>query len=93
MIPALSKSAFNVANKNFLVTGGSQGLGLAISQALVKCGASRIGLMARTRSKGEAAAAKLSSLGDATVTFHETDISDPKSIETSFGAAIEELGR
>lgn len=44
------------ANKHVLITGGSEGLGLALAKQLVAQGA-RVSLVARTMSKLEAAAA------------------------------------
>ena len=94
MIPPLSTPAFSVLSKRILVTGGSQGLGYAIAASLMKAGAKHVGIMARTRAKGEAAALQLSALGGdgASASFYETDISCPTSIATSFSSAISDMG-
>jgi NAD(P)-dependent dehydrogenase (short-subunit alcohol dehydrogenase family) len=89
--PPLSAPTFDVSGCNFIVTGGSQGLGLEIARQLVKTGASKIAILSRTRSKGEVAAAELS-CGTCTVCFVEADMADPESIQAAAAEAIEVLG-
>jgi len=63
---------------------------LEIARQLLDCGAARLVLMSRTRSKGEAAAAQLG--GDSCVaTFVETDISDVASLQSSMELAAKAL--
>merc|ERR1739848_63822 len=57
--PPLSTPTFDVSGCNFIVTGGTQGLGLEIAHQLRKVGARKIALLSRTRSKGQAAVAEL----------------------------------
>merc|ERR1711904_607354 len=83
--PPLSVPSFDVSGCHYIVTGGSQGLGLEIAQQLKKLGASKIAILARTRSRGEAAAAQLTS-GTCTTYFVEADMANPKSLA---GAAAE----
>merc|ERR1711904_338133 len=71
--------------------GGSQGLGLEIAQQLKKLGASKIAILARTRSRGEAAAAQLTS-GTCTTYFVEADMANPKSLAGAAAEAIQVLG-
>jgi NAD(P)-dependent dehydrogenase (short-subunit alcohol dehydrogenase family) len=89
--PPASRLSFDFSGKNFIVTGGTQGLGLEIARQLKLAGASKLALMARTRSKGEPVATELSCDG-CTATFVETDMADPKSLESSASVAIEALG-
>merc|ERR1719428_553600 len=77
--PPLSVPSFDVSGCHYIVTGGSQGLGLEIAQQLKKLGASKIAILARTRSRGEAAAAQLTS-GTCTTYFVEADMANPKSL-------------
>jgi len=88
--PALSRPSFDLTGKHYIVTGGTQGLGLEIAQQLRDCGAARLVLMSRTRSKGEAAAAKLSN-DNCVATFVETDISDVASLQSSVELAATAL--
>jgi NAD(P)-dependent dehydrogenase (short-subunit alcohol dehydrogenase family)/glutathione S-transferase len=89
--PPLSAPTFDVSGCNYIVTGGTQGLGLEIARQLRKVGASKIALLSRTRSKGEAAAAQLS-CGTCTAYFVEADMTDPKSIEAAAVEASKVLG-
>merc|ERR1712025_1422917 len=76
---------------NYIVTGGSQGLGLEIAHQLKKIGAGKIVILARTRSKGESAAAELTS-GNCTAYFVQADMADPDSLQGAVAEAIKVLG-
>jgi len=89
--PPLSTPTFDVSGCNFIVTGGTQGLGLEIAHQLRKVGASKIALLSRTRTKGEAAAAELSG-GACTAYFVEADMADPESVQAAAAEAIKVLG-
>jgi len=89
--PPLSAPTFDVSGRNFIVTGGTQGLGLEIARQLRGVGASRIALLSRTRSKGEAAAAELSG-GACSAYFVEADMADPESVRAAAAEAIRVLG-
>lgn len=78
--PELSRPSFDLSGKHYIVTGGTQGLGLEIARQLKACGAARLALLSRTRSKGEAAAAELSD-DQCKATFVEADMSDVSSLE------------
>jgi len=89
--PPLSRPSFDLTGGHFIVTGGTQGLGLEIARQLKATGASALALLSRTRSKGEAAAAELT--GDGCVaTFVEADMADPASLQAAGAKAIEVLG-
>src|SRR6185312_16356262 len=60
--PAVAFELFDLAGKRALVTGSSQGIGLAIARGLAEHGASVV-LNGRERSKLEAAAASLTAAG------------------------------
>ena len=57
-----------------LITGGTQGLGLAVADELVASGCRQIVLAGRSKEKGAAAQARLEAAG-AEVYFHSCDIS------------------
>ncbi|CAM9110797.1 unnamed protein product, partial [Hapterophycus canaliculatus] len=58
--PLLSVPTFDVtAGKTFLVTGGTQGMGLVISACIAKAGASAVTISARSQDTGEKAVAQL----------------------------------
>ncbi|CAM9503348.1 unnamed protein product [Pylaiella littoralis] len=58
--PPLSVPTFDVAaGKTFLVTGGTQGMGLVISACIAKAGASSVTISARNQDTGEKAIARL----------------------------------
>jgi NAD(P)-dependent dehydrogenase (short-subunit alcohol dehydrogenase family) len=89
--PPLSAPTFDLSGCNYIVTGGSQGLGLEIAHQLSKIGASKIAILARTRSRGEAAAAQLTS-GACTAYFVEADMTKPESLQAAAAEAIKVLG-
>merc|ERR1719160_2153461 len=89
--PPLSAPTFDLTGCNYIVTGGSQGLGLEIAHQLKKIGASKIAILARTRSRGEAAAAELTS-GNCTAYFVQADMADPESLQAAAAEAIKVLG-
>merc|ERR1719298_324960 len=89
--PPLSVPTFDVSGCNYIVTGGSQGLGLEIAHQLKRIGASKIAILARTRSRGEAAAAQLTS-GNCTAYFVEADMTKPESLQAAAAEAIKVLG-
>lgn len=66
-------------------------MGLEIARQLKAVGASKLVLLSRTVSKGEAAAKELTG-GGCVAKFVEADMADPASLERAAKAAIEELG-
>jgi len=89
--PPLSRPSFDLSGGHYIVTGGTQGLGLEIARQLKATGASALALLSRTKSKGEAAAAELTG-GGCVATFVEADMSDPASVQTAGTEAIKVLG-
>lgn len=85
--PPLSKPSFDVKGMSFIVTGGTQGLGLEIARQLKATGAKTIILMSRTKSKGDQAAAELTGAG-CTAHFVQADMSNPESVMKGAAAAI-----
>lgn len=73
--PPLSVPSLGVAGRCFLVTGGTQGLGLAVARLLKAQGAAGLALVARTAERGAAACRELSGDGCACV-FVAADLAD-----------------
>ena len=71
-----------------LVTGASQGIGLAIAQQLAGRGA-RVAMLARSKDKLEQAAA---AIGDAAIAI-QTDIGDPDAVRSAFETVGNTFGR
>jgi NAD(P)-dependent dehydrogenase (short-subunit alcohol dehydrogenase family) len=81
----------NLKGKHYIVTGATQGLGLEMARQLQLCGAAKLALLSRTKSKGETAASELTK-GDCKATFVEADMEDPASLQAAAAKAIEVLG-
>eukprot|EP00904_Undaria_pinnatifida_P007461 jgi/Undpi1/3845/HiC_scaffold_16.g07214.m1 len=60
--PCMSVPTFDVTGRSFLVTGGTQGMGLVISACIAKAGAHAVTISARTEDTGNKAVARLSEL-------------------------------
>ncbi len=74
-----------------VVTGGGQGLGLAVAKRLAREGAPSIVLAGRSEAKGEAAAAEVRALGAACV-FVATDVAKVEDCARLIETAIAEFG-
>lgn len=75
-----------------LITGGSQGLGLAIARALVAQGCTRLVLTGRDRAKGETAAAGLAQ-GGVEASFLAVDMADTDRVPAMVDTAAARMGR
>ncbi len=75
-----------------LITGASQGLGLAVARALVAQGCTRLVLTGRDRAKGEAAAAGLSQ-GGVEASFLAVDMADTAAVLDMVDTAAGRMGR
>lgn len=87
----MSRPSFDLTGKHYIVTGGTQGMGLEIARQLKALGAARLALLSRTRAKGEEAVAELNG-GGCTAAFVEADMSNPESLQAAAASAIEVLG-
>ena len=74
-----------------LITGGTQGLGLAVADELVASGCRQIVLAGRSKEKGAAAQARLKAAG-AEVYFHSCDISIAEECAAMLEAAHAQFG-
>lgn len=89
--PPLSRPSFDLTGRHYIVTGGTQGLGLEIARQLKVCGAAKLALLSRSREKGEAVAKELSG-GGCAATFVKADMSDTTSLAEAVVQSIEALG-
>lgn len=74
-----------------LITGGTQGLGYACAEALIAQGCAALVISGRDRTKGEAAAARLSALG-AEVSFVAAEMGDTDQVFAMVDTAKARLG-
>lgn len=83
-------SAFDLTGRRALVTGGAQGLGLAMAEALVRNGATVV-LGDRQDDVGAAAAEKLAATG-ATASFVHLDVTSDSDWERAVASVVETTG-
>jgi 2-dehydro-3-deoxy-D-gluconate 5-dehydrogenase len=84
-------SAFDLAGRVALVTGGNGGIGLGMARGLAKAGAA-IAIGGRNLEKSHAAAAELGTLGVKTAVI-EVDVTDEASCRQMVDGAVAQLGR
>jgi len=87
---ALEAAARN-SGTSAIVTGGGQGVGLAIAEQLVAEGCRKLALVGRTAQKLDDAAGRLRGLG-ATIVTIAADVSDAAACERVVREAIDGLG-
>lgn len=75
-----------------VITGGAQGLGLAIARRLAAEGAQGIVIAGRNAAKGERAAAEVSAIGTP-CRFIQADVAQPEDCNRIVDAAVETFGR
>lgn len=74
--PVLSSLTFDVSGRVFIVTGGTQGLGLEIAKCLKECGARGISLVSRNAALGEVVRVQLHDEASCRVVFVQGDMGD-----------------
>ena len=89
--PPLSTPSASVEGRYFLITGGTQGLGLAIAHHLKEMGASGLVLVSRSKDKGKAVVEEMHD-SSCQVIHIPTDLSDAKDTESVFPRAEQALG-
>lgn len=79
------------ADTSVLVTGGAQGLGLAVAHQLIGEGCRKLALLGRSADKGKAAVAELEKAG-AEAIFIAADMADPKACLDAVETALKRFG-
>jgi len=79
--------------KVILITGGTQGQGLATARMCVSRGASAIVICGRNEENGKKAAAELAALGSAESLYVQCDVSKPEAIADVVSKADDKFGR
>ena len=79
------------ADTHAIITGGGQGLGLAVARQLVGEGCRKVALLGRSEAKGAAAAAELEKAGAETI-FIAVDLADPQACLDAVETAVKTFG-
>ncbi|MEQ1517285.1 MAG: SDR family NAD(P)-dependent oxidoreductase, partial [Usitatibacteraceae bacterium] len=82
---------YNFKGKVALITGGSDGIGLAAAEAFVNSGA-KVLIAARDAARGEKALRALTALGGDAI-FLSTDVADPEQVARMVATCVEKFGR
>lgn len=96
--PALAKPCGSVTGRSFVITGGTQGLGLAVAQQLLQAGAAGLILVSRSPEKGRQAIDLLhqqqQQQGEQScrISFLQADLSQPEETSLIVPRAVLELG-
>jgi len=94
LTPPLSPPGYNVSGRVFLVTGGTQGLGLGIARQLKLCGAKGLVLVSRNQTKGNEVCQELSD-NNCICCFVAADLEDPqkaREVVSKAAALMKEVG-
>lgn len=88
--PALSPPGYRVDGRVFVVTGGTQGLGLGIARQLQQCGAKGLVVVSRNEKKGQQVCQELTT-SQCTCYFVKADLSIASESENVIPAALKLL--
>lgn len=84
------KNLFSLEGKKGFITGGSQGIGLALAEAFVELGAD-VAIVARNLQRAQEVANRLSN-GKSKVVAYQCDVADPKSVDAMIAAYEKDFG-
>ncbi|RZC39428.1 adh short domain containing protein [Asbolus verrucosus] len=85
----LQSKTINLDNKVAIITGGTEGIGLAIAKIFLKCGISGVAIADNSKDKGVESIQKLEcEFGDNRVLFFEGDMSQSKPFDRVFKETI-----
>lgn len=85
--PSASRRRFDISNRTVLVTGGTRGIGLALTRLLLEAGAARAIVVGRDTTR----LARLEAEGAGRIIALRADLSDPREVDRVV-AAVPELG-
>lgn len=83
---------FELRGRNYIVTGGAQGIGFAVTRAICEMGGNVAVLDIQDKPVDEKEWATLSQNFGAKALYFQTDVTKQESLNASFAKAIEELG-
>lgn len=83
---------FELRGRNYIVTGGAQGIGFAVTRAICEMGGNVAVLDIQEKPADEAAWAGLGQQFGAKTAYLQTDVTKQESLEASFAKAVEALG-
>ncbi|KAL9032313.1 MAG: hypothetical protein Q9214_008019, partial [Letrouitia sp. 1 TL-2023] len=84
--------AFTLEKKVAVITGGAQGLGWNMAQALAEAGAQAIALLDLKQEQGETAAKELSSAAGVPANFYKVDVCDAPAVNNVVTRVVSDLG-
>ncbi len=90
-LPPPGIKQFDLSGKCAMITGGSKGLGLAMAAGLASAG-SKVMLISRTLSDGEAAASEIRDSFDTEARAYRGDVTDQSQMEAIAEAAVRDFG-
>ncbi len=90
LLSRVARRRFDFADKVFLITGGSRGLGLVLARQICSAGG-RVALLARKQAELDRAAEELSERGAEVLTV-TCDLTNPQEIEQAVRTIIEHFG-
>ena len=82
---------YNFSDKSAVVTGGTDGIGLATAKGLIAAGA-KVLVVGRDTTRGQRAIDELNTIGPG-AHFLSVDVADPMQVENMVATAIEKFGR
>lgn len=81
----------NFSGRSIVISGGTQGVGLATAKLFAKCGAEAIAICGRRKANGEAAKEELRALGVRAI-FVRADLANPEDCRNVIDTAAEKFG-
>jgi NAD(P)-dependent dehydrogenase (short-subunit alcohol dehydrogenase family) len=89
LIPALCPPGYDVTGRVFVITGGTQGLGLGIARQLKERGAKGLVVVSRNAEKGREVASELTTNDGACIChFIRADLGDPEQAQSVISQAV-----
>lgn len=83
---------FELRGRNYIVTGGAQGIGFALTRAICEMGGNVVVMDIQDKPVDEAEWANLSHKFGAKTLYIQTDVTKEESLKASFAQAVQALG-